>query len=231
MHLDKTGLIGVKVVFLAKPLPKMIRKDQFRGEQLIQRTKIRIQHRNPELFFSSDNLRLHFFVHWLYPSSFFVTSSLSSAGLAWPFEAFITWPTKNPAMVFLPARYCSTCLGLAAMTSSISASIAEASVICSRLLALVDRGEILALFKAHVEELLELLGADLALVEQIGGLHDAGHRDRRLLLLQSQRLQPSAHLAEQQIGHAARVARGPGGGLKAVGELALGGQREGVLAR
>ena len=66
----------------------------------------------------------------LYPSSFFVTSSFSSAGLAWPFDARITWPTKNPAMVFLPARYCSTCLGLAAITSSISFSIAEASVIC-----------------------------------------------------------------------------------------------------
>ena len=66
----------------------------------------------------------------LSPSSFFVTSSFSSAGFACPFDARITWPTKKPATVFLPARYCSTCFGLAAMTSSISCFDRRASVIC-----------------------------------------------------------------------------------------------------
>src|ERR1700758_2834824 len=42
----------------------------------------------------------------------------------------MTWPTKKAATVFLPPRYCSSCLGLAAMTSSIIFSMAEASEIC-----------------------------------------------------------------------------------------------------
>ncbi len=52
-----------------------------------------------------------------YASSCLVTNSFSSAGLACPLDNRITWPTKNAATVFLPARYCSSCLGLAAMIS------------------------------------------------------------------------------------------------------------------
>ena len=37
---------------------------------------------------------------------------------------------KNPIMVFLPARYCSSCLGFAAMISSMIFSSAEVSVDC-----------------------------------------------------------------------------------------------------
>ncbi len=77
--------------------------------------------------------------------------------MAWPFDAFITWPTKNPATVFLPLRYCSTCFGLAAITSSINASIADDVGDLLRLLALVDGGKVLAFFKRHIEQLLELL--------------------------------------------------------------------------
>ena len=66
----------------------------------------------------------------LYPSSFLASSSLTSAGFAWPFDAFITWPTKKAITVFLPPRYCSSCLGLPAMTSSIIFSMAAVSVIC-----------------------------------------------------------------------------------------------------
>ncbi len=40
-----------------------------------------------------------------YPASFFFKSSLSSAGLALPPLAFITWPTKKPNSFSLPARY------------------------------------------------------------------------------------------------------------------------------
>ena len=39
-HLKKTRLISSKVVFLAEQLPKVIRKDQFWSEQLIQGAKI-----------------------------------------------------------------------------------------------------------------------------------------------------------------------------------------------
>ena len=67
----------------------------------------------------------------LLPSSFFVKTSFTSCGFAWPFEAFITCPTKNPSIVFLPARYCSTCLGFAAINSSASFSSAEVSRDCS----------------------------------------------------------------------------------------------------
>src|ERR1019366_9373247 len=66
-----------------------------------------------------------------YPSSFFVKTSFTNCGLAWPFEAFMTWPTKNPIMVFLPARDCSTCLGFAAINSSASFSSADVSRDCS----------------------------------------------------------------------------------------------------
>src|SRR5580692_860224 len=64
------------------------------------------------------------------PSSFLLRRSFTICGFARPFEAFITWPTKKPMTVFFPARYCSTCLGLARMISSITFSIAEESVIC-----------------------------------------------------------------------------------------------------
>ena len=47
----------------------------------------------------------------------------------------MTWPTKNPISLSLPAWYSATWLGLAAMTSSTIASMAEASVICLRPLA------------------------------------------------------------------------------------------------
>ena len=59
-----------------------------------------------------------------------------------PFEAFITWPTKNPIIVVLPARYCSTCLGLAAITSSIIFSMRAGVADLLRLFLLVDDGEV-----------------------------------------------------------------------------------------
>ena len=52
-----------------------------------------------------------------YPSFCFITS-LTACGFAWPRDAFITWPTRKPITVVLPPRYCSTCFGLAAITSS-----------------------------------------------------------------------------------------------------------------
>ena len=55
---------------------------------------------------------------------------VEQGGVGLAFERRMTWPTKKAATVFLPPRYCSTCLGLAAMTSSIMASMAAASEIC-----------------------------------------------------------------------------------------------------
>src|ERR1039457_263493 len=70
-------------------------------------------------------------IHFTYdPSSFLASNSFTSCGFACPFDAFITWPTKNPIMVFLPERYCSICLGFAAMISSTIFSSAEVSVDC-----------------------------------------------------------------------------------------------------
>ena len=40
--------------------------------------------------------------------NFSFSRSFTTFGLALPFEAFITWPTKNPNKVSLPARYCSS---------------------------------------------------------------------------------------------------------------------------
>jgi len=60
--------------------------------------------------------------------NFSFSRSFTTFGFALPFEAFITWPTKNPKSVSLPARYCSNCLGLAAITSSITRSISPMSL-------------------------------------------------------------------------------------------------------
>ena len=43
-----------------------------------------------------------------------------------------TWPTRKPMTVVLPPLYCSTCLGLAAITSSMIFSSAPVSLICFR---------------------------------------------------------------------------------------------------
>src|SRR5208282_2402545 len=51
--------------------------------------------------------------------SFLASNSFTICGLAWPLEAFMTCPTKKPSIVFFPARYCSSCFGLAARISSI----------------------------------------------------------------------------------------------------------------
>jgi len=57
------------------------------------------------------------------------SKALTWPGLALPCDCFITWPTKKPSTFSLPARNCSTCSGLAAMTSSIRDSMAPLSVI------------------------------------------------------------------------------------------------------
>ncbi len=64
-----------------------------------------------------------------YPS-FFPNNSFTNFGLACPLESSITLPTKKPITVFFPARYCSTCLGFPASTSSIIFSSADVSRDC-----------------------------------------------------------------------------------------------------
>src|SRR6267154_1082971 len=63
------------------------------------------------------------------PPSFRRSSSFSCAGLALPAVAFMTWPTKNPNSLSLPARYSASRAGLRAITSSITRSMAAVSVI------------------------------------------------------------------------------------------------------
>ena len=63
------------------------------------------------------------------------SSSLTCAGLALPAVAFITWPTSQPSTFSLPARNCSTWVGLSATTLATAASMAPASVICRNPLA------------------------------------------------------------------------------------------------
>ena len=70
------------------------------------------------------------FRNWI--KSFSRSSLLTAAGSAWPRLAFITMPTKKPSTVVLPPRYCSTCLGLAAMTSSTILDSALTSLIWLR---------------------------------------------------------------------------------------------------
>ena len=67
----------------------------------------------------------------LHPSSFFVTSSLSSAGLAWPLVAFITWPTKNAGQGRLAGAVLLHLLGVGGDHLVDQPSSADASVICS----------------------------------------------------------------------------------------------------
>ncbi len=38
------------------------------------------------------------------PCNLALSRSLTTAGLAWPLEAFITWPTKKPNSLSLPPR-------------------------------------------------------------------------------------------------------------------------------
>src|SRR4030095_8870048 len=69
------------------------------------------------------------FDHPAFPSSSRVISVLTRAGLARPFVALITCPTRNPNVCFLPARYCATAVAWAASTSrTVAASAGSASI-------------------------------------------------------------------------------------------------------
>src|ERR1044072_1725909 len=63
--------------------------------------------------------------------SFSFKSSLTTFGLALPFEAFITCPTKKPKSASLPLRYASSCCGFASSTSATIFSISPASEPCA----------------------------------------------------------------------------------------------------
>src|SRR5450759_3920906 len=62
--------------------------------------------------------------------SFCLNRSVTAATFAWPRVAFIAWPTRKLITVGLPPWYCSTCLGLAAITSAMIFSSAPAPEIC-----------------------------------------------------------------------------------------------------
>src|SRR5882672_10549393 len=59
------------------------------------------------------------------------SSWLASFGLALPPLPFITWPTRNPNVWCLPARYCAAASALFAMTSRTIASNAPSSLFCA----------------------------------------------------------------------------------------------------
>jgi len=56
---------------------------------------------------------------------------LASFGFALPFVAFITWPTRNPNVCCLPARYWPTASAFFAITSRIAPTMADSSPICA----------------------------------------------------------------------------------------------------
>src|SRR3981081_760017 len=120
--------------------------------------------------------------HKCHYSNFLPSNSFTNCGFACPLEAFITWPTKNPSMVVFPARYCSSCFGFAANTSSIIFSSADVSLdCCGRPSVSYTSGKILAAFKAEVVRIFEHLARDRACLHQIGGGCDPLHGNRRAL--------------------------------------------------
>src|SRR5262249_40151479 len=58
--------------------------------------------------------------------------SVTTGTLAWPRVARIACPTRKFITVVLPPRYCSTCFGFCAITSSMTCSSAPVSLICLR---------------------------------------------------------------------------------------------------
>uniref|UniRef100_E6PYF8 NAD-specific glutamate dehydrogenase n=1 Tax=mine drainage metagenome TaxID=410659 RepID=E6PYF8_9ZZZZ len=98
-----------------------------------------------------------------------------------------------------------------------------------RLFALVNRGEVLALVEADVEELLELFGAELAVFYEVCGQNKAGERDGRLVEFKRGGFEASTKLAEQEIGQAAGAFGRARGGLELVGEFARSGEGVRVL--
>src|SRR5262249_15297059 len=59
--------------------------------------------------------------------SFACSSRRIVSGSARPPVAFIAWPTSQPNVAVLPARYCATGVGFFSITSATAASSAEAS--------------------------------------------------------------------------------------------------------
>ncbi len=72
-------------------------------------------------------------------ASFRASSALTTAGLARPWVAFITWPTRKPSAAFLPPFQSSTTLGCWASTWSTTAPSAPASATWVRPSRLDDR--------------------------------------------------------------------------------------------
>ena len=111
-------------------------------------------------------------------------------------------------MVFLPARYCSSCLGFAAIISSMIFSSAEVSRdCCGTAFLFVDcRGNPIAL-EAEIVKILEHLAGDRAALDQIGRRRHAIHRNRRLLDLRARGLETAHQFALHQVGHALGILR------------------------
>ena len=106
--------------------------------------------------------------------SFSLSSLVTAAGSAWPRLAFITWPRKKFITVVLPLRYCSSCLGFAAITSSMI--FAERAFIADlrEPFALHDRFGRFARREHLRENFLGQLAADLS-------LRDQGHQTAQIL--------------------------------------------------
>ena len=142
------------------------------------------------------------------PSSFFVTTSFTSCGLAWPFEAFITLPTKNAATCFLSR---AILLGLFRVRrDDFIYDFFERGGI-ARLLRpaffFVNLREIFAAFEAQIIEVLQHFSRDGAGLDQIGRRRHAFHRNRRLLNFQALCLQSAEQFALHKVGDSLGIFR------------------------
>ena len=103
-----------------------------------------------------------------------------SLGLAFPWVAFIAWPTKNPKTFSFPARYWSTWLGFFPMISAIVWAMANSSVIWTSPFSLMIVSGRLAGPVHLLDHFLGHLPADRPVLDEADHLRERGRRDRTL---------------------------------------------------
>ena len=140
------------------------------------------------------------------PSSF-LSSSVTIFGFAFPFDAFITWPTRKPKALLRPFLICATASGFAAIASRTMPMSASVSPICASPSAAID----IVGRTAAVEHLREdVLGHRVADGAAIDGLHESGQRRRRqrhLLDVDGALLQGAQQLAHDPVAGGLGVSR------------------------
>jgi len=147
-----------------------------------------------------------------HPFSFLVTSSLSSAGLAWPLVAFITWPQRMRT-ASLAGAVLLYLLGVGGDDLVDQPHQRGGAVICS---AFRDhrRREVFALLKHRLNNCLSCLELILPSSSRSQPAQCRPLRPRTAPA-PAERFQAAAYLAQQHVCHAARIACGARGGFKA----------------